>query len=129
MTSYLDSSAAAKLLVQEPESAALASHLERVLDDSDVVSSALLETELRRLAVRHALSQEAVTTLLERVDIIEPSRSVFHEAGLLPGPTLRSLDALHLATALRMDANEVVTYDARMLDAARAVGLTGTSPG
>jgi len=129
LTSYLDASAAAKLLVDEPESDAVARHLDHVIERSDVVSSALLETELRRLAVREELSQEAVSLLLERLDIVEPSRSLFHEAGLLPGAGLRSLDALHLATALRVEADEVVTFDARMLAAAAELGLSAVSPG
>lgn len=129
MTSYLDASAAGKLLVDEPESDAVARHLDHVIERSDVVSSALLETELRRLAVREELSQEAVSLLLERLDIVEPSRSLFHEAGLLPGAGLRSLDALHLATALRVEADEVVTFDARMLAAAAELGLSAVSPG
>jgi len=129
LTSYLDASAAAKLLVDEPESDAVARHLDNVIERSDVVSSALLETELRRLAVREELSQEAVSLLLERLDIVEPSRSLFHEAGLLPGAGLRSLDALHLATALRVEADEVVTFDARMLAAAAELGLSAVSPG
>lgn len=129
MTSYLDASAAAKLLVDEPESDAVARHLDHVIERSDVVSSALLETELRRLAVREELSQEAVSLLLDRLDIVEPSRSLFHEAGLLPGAGLRSLDALHLVTALRVEADEVVTFDARMLAAAAELGLSAVSPG
>lgn len=128
MTSYLDSSAAAKLLVDEPESQAVARHLDRVSAASDVVSSVLLETELRRLAVREELAQAAVTELLASVDIVEPSRSLFHEAGLLPGRLLRSLDALHLATALRMEVDEVVTFDQRMSEAAQGMGLAAVSP-
>lgn len=124
MTSYLDSSAAAKLLVDEAESDAVATHLDHITEGSGVVSSALLETELRRLAVREELSQQAVSLLLERVDMVEPSRSLFHEAGLLPGRGLYSLDALHLATALRMEVDEVVSFDERMLEAARNMGLS-----
>lgn len=128
MTSYLDSSAAAKLLVDEPESQAVARHLDRVSTGSDVVSSALLETELRRLAVREEFAQAEVSRLLASIDIVEPSRSLFHEAGLLPGRLLRSLDALHLATALRMEVDEVVTFDQRMGEATREMGLTAVSP-
>jgi len=92
------------------------------------VSSALLETELRRLAVRLELDQAAVTDLMARVDLVDPPRSLFHEAGLLPGPHLRSLDALHFATALRVGAQTLVAYDARLLDAARSLGLGVHSP-
>lgn len=128
MTVYLDTSAAAKLLVDEAESEALAAYLDGISDEQVLVSSALLETELRRLAVRLELDQSAVTDLLARVDLVDPPRSLFHEAGLLPGTRLRSLDALHLATALRVDAVTVVAYDVRLLEAARSVGLGVHSP-
>jgi len=128
VTVYLDASAAAKLLVDESESEALAAYLDGIGDEQDLVSSALLETELRRLAVRLDLDQSAVTDLLARVDLVDPPRSLFHEAGLFPGTHLRSLDALHLATALRVEADTLVAYDARFLDAARSVGLGVHSP-
>ena len=128
MTLYLDTSAAAKLLVDEAESEALAAYLDLTVEEQELVSSALLETELRRLAIRLELEQSMVTDLLARVDLVDPPRSLFHEAGLLPGTHLRSLDALHLATALRVDSDTFVAYDARLLDAARSVGLSVHSP-
>jgi uncharacterized protein len=128
VTLYLDTSAAAKLLVEEVESAALATYLDDTVDGQELISSALLETELRRLAIRLDLDQSTVTDLLARVDLVDPPRSLFHEAGLLPGPHVRSLDALHIATALRVDSDIFVAYDARLLDAARAVGLQVHSP-
>lgn len=128
MSVYLDTSAAAKLVVDEDESEALVAYLDEMSDGQDLVSSALLETEVRRLAVRLGLDQFAVSDLLARVDLVDPPRSLFHEAGLLPGTHLRSLDALHLATALRVGAETVVAYDARLLDAARSLGLGVHSP-
>ncbi len=128
MTLYLDTSAAAKLLVDEDESEALAAYLDGTVDGQELISSALLETELRRLAIRLELDQSMVTELLARVDLVDPPRSLFHEAGLLPGTHLRSLDALHLATALRVDSDTFLAYDARLLDAARAIGLEVNSP-
>jgi predicted nucleic acid-binding protein len=128
VTVYLDASAAAKLLVDEAESAALTTYLDAVSAEQGPVSSGLLETELRRLAVRLDLDQTAVTDLLARIDLVDPPRSMFHEAGLLPGTRLRSLDALHLATALRVDADTVVAYDVRLLEAAQSVGLGVHSP-
>jgi len=125
---YLDTSAAAKLLVDEAESGALAAYIDEIGAEQDLVSSALLEIELRRLAVRLGLDQSAVTDLLARLDLVDPPRSLFHEAGLLPGTQLRSLDALHLATALRVDADTLVAYDARLLDAARSLGFGVHSP-
>lgn len=129
MTVYLATSAAAKLVVEEPESEALVAFLDdpRPNDDS-VISSALLETELRRLGVRLDAAQSTITDVLVRVDLVEPDRALFLAAGLLPGTSLRSLDALHLATALRVDADLVVAYDRRLLDAAKSVGLATLSP-
>jgi predicted nucleic acid-binding protein len=129
VTVYLDTSAAAKLLIRDPQSMALRDYLDHLGPDGGPVSSALLETELRRFGVRFDLSQAAISDLLDRVDLVEPDRSVFTEAGLLPGRSLRSLDALHVATALRVDASVVAAYDQRLLEAARAVGLATTAPG
>lgn len=128
MSVYLDTSAAAKLLVEEQESDALARYLDGLDAEDDLSSSALLETELRRVAVRERLPQAAVSEVLARVALVEPGRSLFHEAGLLPGGTLRSMDALHLATALRLDAAVVVAYDVRLIESARALGLDVLSP-
>ena len=128
MTVYIDTSAAAKRLVRETESQALADYLDHLDPAEQPTSSMLLETELRRFATRLDLSQTAVSDLLDRIDLVEPDRSLFTEAGLLPGPRLRSLDALHLATALRIDASVVVAYDHKFQQAARAVGLATLAP-
>lgn len=129
MRHYVDTSAAAKLLVDEPESDALAAFLDRVVADGDAVgSSLLLETELRRLGIRLAIPQEHVTLVLERLDMLIPDGDVFRTAGLLPGTAMRSLDTLHVAAALRWGADGVVTYDERLAGAARAVGLSVATP-
>lgn len=129
MRHYVDTSAAAKLLVEEAESAALAAFLDQVLADGDAVgSSLLLETELRRLGIRLAIPQERVTLVLERLELLMLDGEVFRSAGLLPGSALRSLDALHVAAALRWGADGVVTYDERQAVASRAVGLTVAAP-
>ncbi|WP_425843228.1 type II toxin-antitoxin system VapC family toxin [Agrococcus sp. TSP3-2-1] len=123
---YLDTSAAAKLLIEEPESAALAEWA----DDASVelVATLLLETELRRLAVRRDVPQMAVSSILDGVSLYEPSASLYREAGILPGATLRSLDALHLAGALRLGVDAMATYDDRLADAARSIGLAVVAP-
>ncbi|HWR46170.1 MAG TPA: type II toxin-antitoxin system VapC family toxin [Pseudonocardiaceae bacterium] len=129
MIFYIETSAAAKLLVEEPASSRLAAQLDKAVDQGDALfSSMLLETELRRLAVRVELPQAAVTHLLERFDLVETDRSLYREAGLLPGRHLRSIDALHLAAALRVGADVMVTYDHRQADAADAAGLPVLAP-
>jgi len=129
VTVYLETSAAAKLLVEEVESAALAWHLdELVAAGVRIISSVLLETELRRLAVREELAQASVSEVLERIDLLQPDRSLYHEAGILPGRRLRSLDALHVAAALRVQADAFLAYDERQCQAATSVGLRVRSP-
>lgn len=124
---YLDTSAALKLLLEEPESAALA----RTLDDAapELVGTWLLETEMRRAAHRiEPLTQEMVSGLLAAVALYELPASVFREAGLLGGPALRSLDALHLAAAIRIGVEQVVTYDERLTRSATELGLSVLAP-
>lgn len=123
---YLDSSAAVKLIVEETESAALAAWAD---EHPDVVGTLLMETELRRTAHRLHLSQALVTELLRRITMHEVTAGTFREAGALPGPYLRPLDALHVASALRLGCREVVTYDDRMADCARELGLDVVTPG
>lgn len=124
---YLDTSAAAKLIAEEAESAALASELDS--RTPDLVACYLLETELRRFVQRGArLAQSMATEVLDSVDLYEVPPSLFQEAGLLVG-NLRSLDAIHIASAIRIGADAIVTYDERMITAARDVGLPSICPG
>lgn len=123
---YLDPSAAAKFLVDEAESLPLAAWADA--PEMHLVATHLLETELRRFANRHNLPQADVSAILARVDVHDLPPSLFREAGLLPGETLRSLDALHLAAAIRLDVDGLVTYDVRLTEAAARVGLRVEAP-
>jgi uncharacterized protein len=125
---YLDSSAIVKLAEAAPESAALRQYLRR---RRPYVSSALARTELARAllprgpeAVRHGQD------VLSHIDLVRVNDRVLHLAGELPPPTLRSLDAIHLATARLLGGSlaRVVTYDPLMATAARALGFTVTAP-
>jgi uncharacterized protein len=125
---YLDSSAIVKLAVLEPESDALRRHLRR---RRPLVSSALARTEvLRALLPSGETALAAGRRVLIRLDLVRVSDRVLTLAGaLLPGE-LRSLDAIHLATAGRLgsDLGEIVTYDDRMSIAARAMGYRVSAP-
>lgn len=92
------------------------------------MSSLLLETELRRNAVRDGFDQAPVSARLSRIDLYELPRSLYHEAGLLPGRNLRTLDALHLALAVRIGAQAILTCDSRQASAALALRLTVMAP-
>lgn len=122
---YLDTSAAVKLISTEHESDALRSYLD---GGPTVVASDLLETELRRIGVRHKIDQVLITSVLDGVTLTPLARDQFREAGLYPQAGLRSLDALHLAGALGVDASAIVTYDIRLAEAARAHGLDVIAP-
>ncbi|MEA2026907.1 MAG: PIN domain-containing protein, partial [Chloroflexota bacterium] len=95
------------------------------------VSSALTRTEAFR-AVRHQ-APEALTAVregLRRIDLIAVDDRILDTAGLLEPGVLRSLDAIHLATALALgdDLDVVVTYDQRMIKASALLGLATAMP-
>ena len=118
---YLDTSAAVKLLVEEPESVALAQYLDQ--PNVETVACLLLETELRRFAVRHAIPQQELTAILDTISLYDMPHSLYYEAGILPGRHLRSLDALHLVAAVRLETDVIVSYDNRLQEAAAELGL------
>lgn len=97
--------------------------------DVELVSTDLLETELRRLAQREQIPGTAISMVLDRVVLHALTRSVYTQAGLLPGRNLRSLDALHISAALRLEVDVAVVYDVRMRDAAVENGLRVLAPG
>ncbi len=117
-----------KLVVAEPESGALRAWLD---DHGPVWSSQLLRTEALRAGSRLGLDRQLADDALEVVSLILPAVPTFLTAGLFEPPTLRSLDALHLAAALELgtDLDGVVTYDARLADAARAASVLVVAPG
>lgn len=127
---YLDTSAAAKLVHPEAESAALAVFLtERIA--SPLVSSALLHPELVRAVSRHRPELAArAMTLLQRVMTVPLTSDIVASAATIGSPALRTPDALHLATAVTIasELNSFVTYDKRLADAANGVGLTVAAP-
>jgi len=118
---YLDTSAAVKLLVEEPESVTLAQYLDQ--PNVETVACLLLETELRRFAVRHAIPQQELTAILDTISLYDMPHSLYYEAGILPGRHLRSLDALHLVAAVRLETDVIVSYDNRLQEAAAELGL------
>jgi uncharacterized protein len=130
---YVDSSALIKRVIDEPESDALDEALERhVADDDVLVASSLAWVEVTR-AIRATAAGEAdlsdlietaLSGLAERpitADVVSLARRINPES-------LRSLDAIHLATAVLVDADLIVTYDGRLDAAARYNGLAVAKP-
>ena len=125
---YLDSSALVKLAVEEPESAALRRYLRR---RRPLVSSALARAEVARALL--PLGETALRRggeVLSLLDLVRVNDRILAAAGSLLPAELRTLDAIHLATAqqLQADLSRLVTYDDRMAAAADALGWTIVRP-
>jgi uncharacterized protein len=128
---YLDSSAVLKLVTAEAESDALEDWLVERRDLS-VVSSALTQVEVLRACRRIDESLlPGARRLLRGIDLLPIDASILDAAAELPTRVPRSLDALHLASALSLDPDleTFVAYDARLVTAAGAVGLAVAQPG
>lgn len=125
---YVDSSAIVKLAVAEPESKALRRYLSR---RQPLVSSALARAEVTRALMPSG--PEAVARgeqALRRVQLLRVNDRVLAEAGRMEPVELRSLDAIHLASAHQLGSSvkQIVTYDERMAGAARANGWSVAAP-
>jgi len=126
MRVFVDTSAAAKLLKEEAETPALKHWLDA--NEPDLVAINVLETELRRMAIRDEIDQFLVTDILDGIGLEELSPADYRVAGLMQGKFLRSLDALHLQGAIKLDADAILAYDNRMTEAARAFGFRVSAP-
>ncbi len=130
MITYVDTSAAMKLLVDEGESNALVDKLQELRAAGEtLVSSWLLHTELRCAANRHpaAVAADAVEAVLSVLALVDIDRADLTAAPSLPGH-LRSADAIHLASALRVGCDAILVYDEELRAAAITVGIRPLSP-
>jgi predicted nucleic acid-binding protein len=124
---YIDTSAFLKLLVAEAETPAMRAWFGA---SPACWSSHLLVTEALRAAARLGLNRHVVDETLDAVSLILPAATTFYYAAALQPTALRSLDALHLATAMELgdDLDGIVSYDARLVAGARAAGLPVVTP-
>ena len=119
-----------KLVVPEAESDRLLGHL---ATGGEAVSSILSVVEVSRAVARAGLGVEAaprVEAVLEAVDLRRVDMEIIRAAAALEPAEVRTVDAVHLATALELAAelDELVAYDRRLLDAAERHGLATASP-
>jgi len=132
---YVDTSALVKLVLREVETAALRTFLA----EADVVSSELVVTELPR-AIRRAGARDPglpvdalidrTGALLDTIALRRLDRPVLLAAGALAEPSLRALDAIHVATAIDVFPHDgFIGYDERQNAAARVAGLRTFTPG
>ena len=125
---YVDASALVKLLVDESGSPGMARWY---VEAERVVSSRIGIVETRRAVERRAVDTDTglVDRVLSSVEIFELDADIGRAAATVGPSALRTLDAIHLATALAIPGIEAfVTYDDRLADAARALGLPVISP-
>jgi predicted nucleic acid-binding protein len=125
---YVDSSALAKLLILEAESPALTRWYVEV---ERAASSRIGIIETRRAVARRAgvLDPITVDKALSTIEIVELDRQIAERAASIGPASLRTLDAIHIATALQLGALDAfVTYDDRLAEAARLLGLPVIRP-
>lgn len=124
---YVDTSALARLVLVEPGSAEMARwHVE----SERLVTSRVGIVEMRRVAARHVHDAAHLEFVLRSVETFELDAAVAHVAASVGPSSLRTLDAIHLATALALapELDAFVTFDDRLADAARALGLPVVRP-
>ncbi|WP_298340015.1 type II toxin-antitoxin system VapC family toxin [Ferrimicrobium sp.] len=124
MAFYLDTSAAAKLVMAEPDSPAMARWA--AVHESQVIASDLLRTELLRATRRTAPDRvQRARSVLDALTLLSLTSATFERAATLDPQQLRSLDALHIAVALELgdELDGIVTYDERMAAAASSYGI------
>jgi predicted nucleic acid-binding protein len=127
---YVDTSALVKLVVREDESPAFIAWLSGT--DRRPVASDLIRTELTRAVSRAAPGRlEQARRVIASVTLVSITPAILQEAARLQPATLRTLDAIHLASALALDDDleSLVTYDERLAGAARFHGIPITAPG
>jgi len=127
VTTFLDASAIVKLVLHEPESQALIDYLD---DRVHVEASELSVTEVGR-AVRRYYPDFDETETLQGIVLHRVTTAMLRRAARVTPAGLRTLDAIQLAAALSLGADDVdvITYDARLADAARDHGLRVVQPG
>lgn len=124
---YLDASAFVKLVVPEPETPRLSAALSGVVR---IVASEILEVEVLRASRRAGGDTRGARAQLTAVRMMPLTDEIRALAGELDPPSIRSLDAIHVASALslRERLEGLFTYDERMSSAARDAGLDVYAP-
>jgi predicted nucleic acid-binding protein len=125
---YLDSSALVKLVIPEPESAALRNEIAAW---ARRISSALARVEVVRACARvDAKARRAAEQIVDALDLISVDDAVLREAARLEPAELRTLDAIHVASALALGGalGVVLAYDTRLLEAMVYAGIPTATP-
>ena len=127
-TVYLDASAIVRIVADEPGRSATVAFLR---EHDTRITSVLSEVEVARaVALKRAGAVPAATAFLEDLITVGLDRLIVARASSLAPPSLRTLDAIHLATAMELgrELDAFVTYDDRLGEAARSLGLAVAAP-
>lgn len=127
---YLDSSAIVKLVAPEPETTSLVKMLR---SDPEAVSGSLARVEVLRAVGRAGAAADRMRraeAVLDRIALVPIDEGILHRAAALGPASLRTLDAIHLATALFLGSDIVgmITFDARLSEAAVRAGVVVVVP-
>jgi predicted nucleic acid-binding protein len=126
---YVDSSALVKLVIEEPESTALEHHL---TDRPLLATSRIALVEVPRATMLANPSEEVrreTGRLLRACLLVAVGNRVLSSAAEITSREVRTLDAIHLATAIYIEADELIAYDRRLLTAASTHGIAVVAPG
>ena len=133
MNLYLDASASVKLFLEETESAAVKASLrDAVISGGKIFVSTLTVLETRRALLRNQIATKEAARFFQSTDVVAITPLILEQAGTLLPRTLKTLDAIHLATALvlRQAAEiELMAFDRMLLEAGVEAGVRVTSPG
>ena len=125
---YVDTSVLARVLLDEPDKLTISQHLDTF---TQRVASRLLQVELRRVGVREGLFDRADRLLMD-ISLVSLDEEILTAAETVAPSTVATLDAIHLATAVRLadegELDAMMTYDKRLADGARQHGLSVLSP-
>jgi uncharacterized protein len=127
---YADTSALAKLLIAEAETAVLGAYLASLTDRA--TSSELTIAELTRTVTRAGADAASAGMLLRQLDLLAVDEAGLWRAGRLPSPPgtfLRTADAIHLIAAMELGETDFLTYDRRQAQAAESSGFNVVAPG
>lgn len=129
MSAYFDTSAMLKLVLDEAGTSSLRTLVGEIRRRGEQPTTSWLgETEFRRSGLRHGIAQEATEGTLADFAVFEMPHDVYEAAAKFPLRELRTLDALHVAVALRARTDFFISYDQRQCEAAAAVGLQVVMP-
>lgn len=126
---YLDTSALGRVVLDEPDSAAIGAALAAF---DAVVSSRLLRIELHRVGLRTGIAREEIEAWLAGVSLVPMDDAILSAAESVSPASVATLDAIHLATALQLAAGRhvasIMTFDVRLAEGAHEHGLAVIAP-